>query len=45
MSGEAPLIAAIEAGGTKFNCALGRGPGEILELRAGEGVLVSGVVG
>jgi fructokinase len=31
MSGEAPLIAAIEAGGTKFNCALGRGPGEILE--------------
>lgn len=31
MSAEAPLIAAIEAGGTKFNCAVGRGPGEILE--------------
>lgn len=31
MSVEAPLIAAIEAGGTKFNCALGRGPDDILE--------------
>lgn len=30
MSTEAPLIAAIEAGGTKFNCAIGRGPNEIL---------------
>ena len=24
-----PLIAAIEAGGTKFNCAVGTGPGDI----------------
>ena len=31
MSAEAPLIAAIEAGGTKFNCAVGRGPDDILE--------------
>lgn len=31
MSTEAPLIAAIEAGGTKFNCAVGRGPEELLE--------------
>jgi fructokinase len=30
MSAETPLIAAIEAGGTKFNCAVGRGPNEIL---------------
>lgn len=32
MSAEAPLIAAIEAGGTKFNCALGRGPNDLLEI-------------
>ncbi len=31
MNAEAPLIAAIEAGGTKFNCAVGRGPEELLE--------------
>lgn len=31
MSVEAPLIAAIEAGGTKFNCAVGRGPEALIE--------------
>ncbi len=31
MNAEAPLIAAIEAGGTKFNCAVGRGPEDLLE--------------
>ena len=31
MNVEAPLIAAIEAGGTKFNCVVGRGPDELLE--------------
>lgn len=30
MNTEAPLIAAVEAGGTKFNCAVGRSPDEIL---------------
>ncbi len=30
MSHPEPLIAAIEAGGTKFNCTLGRGPNKIL---------------
>jgi fructokinase len=30
MSQDAPLLAAIEAGGTKFVCGIGRGPDEIL---------------
>ena len=30
MTRQAPLFAAIEAGGTKFVCGLGRGPDEVV---------------
>ncbi|HEY1050138.1 MAG TPA: ROK family protein, partial [Prosthecobacter sp.] len=32
MSDEAPLIAAIEAGGTKFVCAVGTGPNDLRDI-------------
>ena len=32
MSEEAPLIAAIEAGGTKFVCAIGTGPHDVRDV-------------